>query len=335
MTGRIAFVSFTDRGAGLAERLRERFGGTASNARRDAPFSLAAWTAEAFASAEALVFVGAAGIAVRAIAPHIRSKAADPAVIVADEAGRFVVPILSGHLGGANALARELAAFCGGTAVLTTATDVNNRFAVDEWAKRQNCAVVNPDRIKYVSANILAGKPVSAGGEFSIRRTPPDGVVWTDGPGCDFYCGIRRPAGTALHLAPKIAVLGAGCRRGTPLETLEAAFLQFLEAENLCAEVVCAVSSIDLKKDEPGLLAFCKAHGWPLKTGSAEVLAAVPGAFTASEFVRRTAGVDNVCERSAVWASGGVLAVRKRAWNGVTLALALGPYNPDWRWQDE
>ncbi len=335
MTASIAFVSFTDRGAKLAERLQGEFGGNASNARRDAPFSLAAWTAESFASADALVFIGAAGIAVRAIAPHVRSKTTDPAVVVVDEAGRFVIPILSGHLGGANALARKLAAFCGGTAVITTATDINNRFAADEWAKRQNCTVVNPERIKAVSGKILEGRTVFVGGEFPVSGTPPEGVAWTDGPDWDVYCGVRRPVGTPLHLAPKIAVLGVGCRRGTRLETLEAAFLQFLDAENLCAESICAAASIDLKKDEPGLLAFCKSCGLPLKTASAEALAAIPGTFAASEFVQRTTGVDNVCERSAVWASGGVLAAKKRAWNGVTLALALSPYGLDWRWQNE
>ncbi len=340
MSGPIAFVSFTDRGATLAEHLQSRFGGTAVNARRDVPFSLAAWTAEAFATTEALVFCGAVGIAVRAIAPHVRSKASDPAVVVVDESGTFAIPILSGHLGGANALARELAAFCGGTAVITTATDVNHRFAVDEWAKRQNCAVVNPECIKLVSSKILAGEAVRIGGEFPVDGTPPEGVAWTDGTDYDAYLGVHRPAGTALHCAPKIAVLGVGCRKGTPAETVEAAFFQFLEAENLCAEGICSVASIDLKRKEPGLAAFCKSHGWPLKTYCAEVLAAVPGDFTRSDFVRKTTGVDNVCERSAVLAASGfagggsVQAAKKWAWNGVTLALALGPYAPDWRWQD-
>lgn len=332
MTGPLAIVSFTERGGALAERLQSAFGGTAVNARRDAPFCLSAWTAEAFSSARALVFVGAAGIAVRAVAPHVRSKAADPAVVVMDEAGRFAVPILSGHLGGANALAKELAAFCGGTAVITTATDVNGRFAVDEWAKRQGFSVANPGRIKAVSGKILAGEPVRVGGEFPVEGTPPEGVAWTDGTDYDVYLGIRRPGRTALHIVPETAVLGAGCRRGTPEETIEAAFSRLLEEEALCGEAVCAVASIDLKKDEPGLLAFCARHGWPLKTYSAEALGAVPGTFTASDFVRRTAGVDNVCERSAALASGGVVAVKKRAWNGVTLALGLGPCRPDWRW---
>ena len=96
-------------------------------------------TAAQFAQSDALVFVGAVGIAVRAIAPHCRSKATDPAVVVLDECGRFAIPLLSGHLGGANDLARRLAKACGAVPVITTATDANGVFAVDEWAKHQHC----------------------------------------------------------------------------------------------------------------------------------------------------------------------------------------------------
>ena len=103
--------------------------------------------ARQFAGSDALVFVGAVGIAVRAIAPHCQSKAQDPAVVVLDECGRFAVPILSGHLGGANDLARALAAVCGAVPVITTATDANGLFAVDEWAKAQGCAALEPERI--------------------------------------------------------------------------------------------------------------------------------------------------------------------------------------------
>jgi cobalt-precorrin 5A hydrolase len=89
--------------------------------------------------------------------------------------------------------------------------------------------------------------------------------------------------------------------------------------------------SIDLKKDEPGLAAFCKAHGWPITFYPADELRAVPGQFTPSAFVASVTGVDNVCERSAVKASGGMLLLPKTAGGGVTLALAVRPFAPDWR----
>ena len=94
---------------------------------------------------------------------------------------------------------------------------------------------------------------------------------------------------------------------------------------------VCAAASIDLKKDEPGLAAFCKTHGWPITFYPADELRAVPGQFTPSAFVASVTGVDNVCERSAVKASGGTLLLPKTAGGGVTLALAVRPFAPDWR----
>ena len=130
MMNHIAWISFTPRGRALAEKLCEAMGGTAEDARREG-FSLSDWTERAFSEAQALVFVGAAGICVRAIAPFLRNKTEDPAVICLDEAGHFVIPLLSGHLGGANDLAREMARQCGATPVITTATDVNHLFAVD------------------------------------------------------------------------------------------------------------------------------------------------------------------------------------------------------------
>ena len=303
-----AYLAFTAKGEALARRLAEALPGSVSRCGGDV--TLKGWTAEHFAQDEALIFVGAVGIAVRAIAPHCRSKAADPAVVVVDEGGNFAVPLLSGHLGGANALARALAKACGAVPVITTATDVNGLFAVDLWAKAQNCAVLEPECIKRVSGALLAGQTVR---------------YWSPWP-----VAGETPAG-ALHLVPRIGVLGVGCRRGTTAQQLEEAFAAFCAASDLSPVAVCAAASIDLKKDEPGLAEFCKVHGWPITFYPADELRAVPGQFTPSAFVASVTGVDNVCERSAVKASGGTLLLPKTAGGGVTLALAVRLFAPDWR----
>ena len=284
-----------------------------------------------FAAADALVFVGAAGIAGRAIAPHCQSKAQDPAVVVLDECGRFAVPILSGHLGGANDLARALAAVCGAVPVITTATDANGVFAVDEWAKHQNCTVLEPERIKLVSGALLAGKTVQFASDWPIAGAPPDGITAGDDP--DFALTLC-PAGDALHLVPRIGVLGVGCKRGTSTETLAEAFAAFCAQNRLAPQCITAAASIDLKQNETGLLTFCKSHSWPVQFFTAEQLRAAPGSFTPSAFVQSVTGVDNVCERSAVLAAGGTLVFQKYAHTGVTFALAVRPYAPDWRWQN-
>ena len=132
-----AYIAFTARGLALAQQLAAACPGSVARGGADG-VRLTDWTAAQFAQNDALIFVGAAGIAVRAIAPHCRSKAADPAVVVLDEGGQFAIPLLSGHLGGANELAQRLAAVCHAVPVITTATDGRGVFAVDERAKRQN-----------------------------------------------------------------------------------------------------------------------------------------------------------------------------------------------------
>ena len=117
----------------------------------------AVWTGHHFKTDDGLVFVGACGIAVRSIAPYVVSKKSDPAVLVVDECGKFVISLLSGHLGGANALALKTAEILGAEPVVTTATDLHDRFAVDVFAKNNHCAIFNMKAAKEVSAAILAG----------------------------------------------------------------------------------------------------------------------------------------------------------------------------------
>lgn len=324
----IAIAAFTPRGTELGRLLAGELGASLALTGRE-DFSLSIWTAEQFPKREALIFIGAAGIAVRAIAPHLRHKAEDPAVLCVDELGGYVIPLLSGHLGGANALAQRLAALTGGEADITTATDLNGLFAVDLWAKRQNMAVVNPERIKSVSAKLLRGERVRIDCPWPVAGERPH-LVEMGNPGDACVC-CRRTDGNALLLAPRIVMLGIGCRRGTTKEQLELSFARFCDERGLLPQAVAAAVSLDLKQDETGLLAFCKAHDWPLCFYSADKLKAVPGTFSASPFVERTTGVDNVCERAAA-CEGGKLIEKKYAAEGVTFAAAEGPFTPDWSW---
>ena len=321
----IAYLSFTKRGAELAERLRTAFGGeTASNA------ALSAWTAANFPVRRALVYVGAVGIAVRAVAPYLRDKATDPAVIAVDERGLFAVPLASGHLGGANDLARQIASLTGGTAVVTTATDINGVFAVDAWARRQDCALIHTSEIKRVSSKLLAGGTVRLFTAFPIAGTVPDGIEIADADGAEIWLDTRRHP--PLALAPKALVLGVGCRRGIARETLERRFSALCEDYGLWEQAFSAAATIDLKADESGLLDFCAAHGWELRCFGADELRNMQGTFSASAFVERRTGVDNVCERAAVALSQGDLLVTKRAGEGVTFAVAQRRMRFDWSW---
>ena len=321
-----AVIAFTRRGAALGRTLAGALGGKlyaparfAAEVGAEPAEDLNAWTGERWRDCRALVFVGAAGIAVRAIAPHVKDKFSDPAVVSVDEAGRFAVPLLSGHVGGANALAERVAALTGGQAAVSTATDVNGLFAVDVWAKEQGLAVTDRALARAVSAALLEGEAVG----FRSDDGAPCPAGLTEGPAAlGVWVTCRSGAGPfprTLRLAPKRLILGIGCRRGTAVEAIEAAAAEALAGYEPLA--VAAVATIDLKQDEPGLRAFCTARDLPLLAFSAGELAAAEGEFTPSDFVKRVTGVDNVCERAAA-AAGGRIVVPKLAKNGVTVAVA-------------
>lgn len=330
-----AYLAFTSKGLALARKLAAAQPGAVARCGENG-VTLANWTAAQFAQSDALVFVGAVGIAVRAIAPHCRSKATDPAVVVLDECGRFAIPLLSGHLGGANDLARRLAKACGAVPVITTATDANGVFAVDEWAKHQHCLVAEPARIKKVSGALLAGRTVHFASDWPIQGTPPAGVEPAGDAAQASFALTITPTMTsnALHIIPRIAVLGIGCKRGTPADKLAGAFAVFCAETKLAPQSIAAAASIDLKKDELGLAEFGQKQGWPVTFYTADELRAAPGQFAHSDFVQSITGVDNVCERAAVLTAGGPVWAHKWARDGVTFAVALRPFTPDWRWND-
>lgn len=324
-----AIVSFTKQGQELAGRielyLKETGWETVCSVRcRALPkcmkTDLREWTREQFSSCEALLFVGAMGIAVRSIAPYVKAKTSDPAVLVVDDTGRYCIPVLSGHLGGANALAEQIAGRFGMEPVVTTSTDRNGKWAVDVFAKKHNLCIRSMEKAKEISARILAGEEIRILVENG-RQLPE---MEAEAP--DIYIGIREHpkwGQVPLYLIPRAADLGIGCRKGADPEAVERLAAETLEQEGLCPECLCTVATIDRKEGEEAIRSFCQRHRLPLRTFTAEELESLDGTFSGSEFVRSVTGVDNVCERSAVLSGGGRLIVRKLARDGVTAALAL------------
>lgn len=288
--------------------------------------------AEYFDKADVMVFIGASGIAVRAIAPHVKSKTTDPAVLVIDERANFVISLLSGHIGGANELARQIAAAVNAVPVVTTATDVNNLFAVDEWAARHDMVISDMHAAKEFAAALVAGKTACFYSDYEVKGMLPNGVERADSGEIGMAITVdknRKPFGTTVVLMPKILHLGIGCRRNTPLEKIENFVLTELARHGFDLRCVKSIASVDLKKDEQGLLAFAAKYGLPARFYTAAELQEAQGDFTPSAFVKSVAGVDNVCERAAVLASGGKLRLRKAAHDGVTLAVAEEPLTID------
>ena len=332
---RIRLISYTARGRELAARVADILRAEGHGCRTfalakfcgdgDEPLACSAadWAGQGFGQADALVFCCASGIAVRAVAPHVRDKRTDPAVLVLDEGGRFVIPLLSGHLGGANVLAEDLAAQLGAVPVLTTATDVNGLFAVDVFAKENGLYIEDLGLAKAVSAALLAGEEVGFRSDLPVEGMLPRGLTAGDAElGIHITAGNGRPFPRTLRLIPRRYAAGLGCRRGKSEAELEAFLMENLKRSGVGSRELKALSSIDLKRDEPGLVALSQKLGLPFLTYSAEELKNVPGDFTASAFVQEAVGVDSVCERAAVLSSGGTLMVRKVAKDGMTFALA-------------
>lgn len=278
---------------------------------------------DCFASSELLVFVGSCGIAVRKIAPFVHHKRTDPAVICVDEKGTFVIPLLSGHIGGANAFARRIAEGLHATAVITTATDINRKFSVDTWATEHGCELSSMKLAKAVSAAILEGD-VPMKSDFPVAGNLPNGVIPGETGSLGIYLTVsdREPFADTLRLIPRRLHLGIGCRRGTEKEAIQSAVEQVFRENHLDFRGVSRAASIDLKQDEEGLLSFCQEQNIPIRFYSAEELNAVSGDFTPSPFVKTVTGVDNVCERSALIGADHLI-VTKTACHGVTVAVAM------------
>lgn len=320
-------LSFTKNGERTARRILESLQdvpGRSVHAVRVC--SLKDSVAPLFRRDNVLVFVGAVGIAVRAVAPFLKSKLTDPAVIVVDELGRFAIPILSGHLGGGNRLAMEIALKIGAVPVVTTATDLHGVFAVDVFASENGYAIIEPERIKTVSARLLDGKTIGLASDWNVVGPLPENVVARKDGEVGIHIGFRpdkNPFEKTLHLVPKCLHVGIGCRRGIPFDDLYAFFADTLNSRNIPAEAIASLSSIVLKRDEASIHALAQHARIPFLTYTRNELQPFEHLFASSDFVRSKTGVGNVCEIAA-WLSAkkGEMVLNKTVRSGMTLAIA-------------
>lgn len=287
-------------------------------------------TGENFVTGNTLIYIGAVGIAVRAIAPFVRSKETDPSVIVIDEQGCNVIPILSGHIGGANELARQLAADMGANAIITTATDINNKFAVDVFASKNELMISDMDIAKKVSSALVNGENVAISGDIP-RGKLPEGLVYAseDNEASIAICisssiesELHDKYEDVLYLIPKNLVVGIGCKKGVDGGRIERFVEEVLCNDLLIEQGIVAIASIDIKADEAGIINLANKLGVPFLTYAAEILQNVDGVFESSQFVETVTGVDNVCERAAVACGNGEIIVHKTVGDGVTVAIS-------------
>jgi len=304
----------------------------------DSPYtgfsSLAKSLARVWDHYDAHYFIMAAGIVVRTIAPLIQDKTKDPAVVCGDEAGRFVVSLVSGHIGGANELAAKLSAILGATPVITTATDVNQVPAIDVIARDQGLYIENTQSIKHVSMAFIKGEPLPVHDPFNLvlphlpsKLINNSAVFTTDKPGIWVDYTVRYLPERVLVLRPRMLVAGMGCRRGVTRQELEDHLRQVLQAHRISLNSLSKIVSVDLKADEPGLLELAKTLNLPIKFYTRDQLDQVKTVPNPSLLVNKHIGVKSVCEAAAMLATGNAeLLIPKAASRTVTLALTAMPF---------
>lgn len=341
---KVSIIAFTDNGMEIAYKLSNSLSEINDvDFTRCGKGALSTWTEEHFSTNDALVFVGAIGIALRAIAPHIKTKTKDPAVVVVDELGQFSIPILSGHIGGANELALQISKTLNAIPVITTATDINNVFAIDTWAKGQGLKISNPECIKLVSSKLLKGESVHIKSDYPIQGNLPNNVFLNDLDGSDeknnnydviiSHYDFGEYENDTLLLVPQIITLGIGCRKDISFEAIEKSILNIIKSENYHILALKAMASIDKKANEKGILEFAEKYDLPFNTYGADELNSLEGDFTKSDFVKSVVEVDNVCERSAVFESKGNLIRRKDTCDGAGVTIALAMNDPIISWE--
>jgi cobalt-precorrin 5A hydrolase len=272
----------------------------------------------------------AAGIAVRVIAPHISKKSTDPAVVVIDDAGRFCISLLSGHLGGANRLSESAARVINAVPVVTTATDANDLPSMDMIARDQGLDIENPSAVKTINMMFLKNEPVFMQDPYGllagkiparlIRQSAPENP---DAPCIIVDDRIRTTGRHALVLRPRILFAGIGCNRGTEMSEIRGLLKKVCAQHGLSIQSIRAIATIDLKKDEPGILELAQSLCIPLHFYDSDTLNQVSTVSKITPYAEKYTGAKSVCEAAAILsANPGKLIVTKQKTRQVTIAIA-------------
>ncbi len=286
-----------------------------------------------------LVFIMALGIVVRVIAPYLKDKRSDPAVVTIDQAGRNIISTLSGHLGGANRLALEIAAALGGNPVITTASELEGQIAFDLLAQMLNCRLIPFANLKQANAavvnesmvNIFTDhycsliKEVLPKGANQKIKIYPLGELEKHQNGFPVIISNRQLPliyRDYLQLVPRNIVIGIGCRRGVQLKQVETAVTNALAQLCLRKEGIKNLATIELKSDERAISEYAGKLGVPVDLIKQEEIRAADFTYSTSPFVQQAIGVGGVCEPAALLsAKQGRLLLGKTVFNQITIAV--------------
>ena len=343
----LAIFALTKNGIVLGRRLSQKMGADLFANPKDFKKSVR----NAFNKYDGLIFIMATGIVVRTIAPLLKNKSEAPAIVVMDEKGKYVISLLAGHLGGANELAKEIAKLTGAAPVITTATDVNNLPCIEDIAERFHLAIEDVKKIKAVNSAIVNGRPVAIvdADDKRLKAIKRDVGGRRGKVGFKFYKSISQakrfradtyviitdnaslyrlqPFASTFILRPKNLVVGIGCDRGVTVKEVDDAYSSVLKKWDVSPLSVKNLASIDVKKNETGLLKFAKKYNLQVDFYSKHELAEMPLPSGFSEFVMGKVGVGGVCEPAALKSAGTKkIWIKKQKVGRVTIAVARAPF---------
>lgn len=298
-----------------------------------------------FLNYRGFVFIMAAGIVVRIIAGLIKDKRVDPAIVVMDEKGGYAISLLSGHLGGANELAQEAALAIGAEAVITTATDVNNKPAIEMIARDLNLVIENHKAIKIINAAIVNGGRIGIVDKYGLLKRHLKGdeednfcyyssityALNIDASSYIFLTNRDSPLfknyKNILFLRPKNLIVGIGCNRNTKASEIEKVYFDVLKENNFSSLSVRNIATIDVKKNEKGLNNFVKKHRFDVTYYTKDELNTIEPPSGESENALKNVGAKGVCEPAAMLSSGARSPILKKQKIGnVTIAVAEAPF---------
>ncbi len=318
-----AVISVTEMGDLIADKIENSIKIKLFSKYRSEAFDMKSSVKEAMENYKAVIFISSTGIAVRSIAPYINTKLTDPAVIVIDCTGKFVISLLSGHLGGANRLTLQIAKIIKAQPIITTASDNIGFEAPDVLAQENNLIITNMDIEKDIAALLVNNKKVAFIDEDKEILCPMGYVEAIDEAAGAIFVTNKLNINSSvpyLKLIRKNLVIGIGCKKNYPFEKMYAKLQEAFIQNNLDIRAIKTIATVEVKKDEEAILKLKKALDCHLDIWSIEQIRKIEWKFEGSAFVKKTIGVKAVCE-PCVELSNGKIIVEKLALDGMTLCI--------------
>lgn len=321
---KIAILALTSGGIKLAQKLADRLNASVLPKKRGE--KLSERLTFAWPEYDAFICIMATGIVVRAIAPLLRDKAIDPCVLVMDEKGNNVISLLSGHLGGGNALTLRVAKAIGANPVITTASDTLELTALDLWAQEMRLVPPPRPQLNALSARLVNEGQLRAWSDVEADGMPAGLKIVKNIKDADFLVSHRLYSVDLPQFYPQNVVIGTGCNRDTPAEEFETALTEMLCCLGLARQSIRNLASIDAKDNETGLLQFAEKNRWPIDFFNRDAINTLKN-LEISFAAMKAVGAIGVAEPACLLSAGSeVLLSRKRKWKNITMAAALAPF---------